>query len=87
MKLLKSFFGSLALVILVAGCIKTNNTVLYEEKKVPGLQKPVEVLRDQWGINHLYAKINTIYFLLKGIVLLEIVYFNLKFGEDKLVEQ
>ena len=56
MRLLKSFFGSLALVILISGCIKTNNSVLYEERKVPGLQKTVEILRDQWGINHLYAK-------------------------------
>ena len=56
MRLLKSFFGSLALVILISGCIKTNNSVLYEERKVPGLQKTVEVLRDQWGINHIYAK-------------------------------
>ena len=56
MRLLKSFFGSLALVTLIAGCIKTNNSVLYEERKVSGLQKTVEVLRDQWGINHLYAK-------------------------------
>ena len=30
--------------------------MLYEERKVPGLQKTVEVLRDQWGINHIYAK-------------------------------
>ena len=56
MRLLKSFFGSLALVTLIAGCIKNNNSVLYEERKVPGLQKTVEVLRDQWGINHIYAK-------------------------------
>ena len=56
MRLLKNFLGSLALVTLIAGCIKTNNSVLYEERKVPGLKKTVEVLRDQWGINHLYAK-------------------------------
>ena len=56
MRLLKSFFGSLAFVTLIAGCIKNNNSVLYEERKVPGLQKTVEVLRDHWGINHIYAK-------------------------------
>ena len=31
------------------------NSFLNEEKKIEGLQESVEILRDQWGINHIYA--------------------------------
>ncbi|MEA3247647.1 MAG: penicillin acylase family protein, partial [Gemmatimonadota bacterium] len=33
---------------------------------VPGLQEPVEVLRDHWGINHIYAKTEHDLFFAQG---------------------
>jgi penicillin amidase len=38
------------------------------EIKVPGLREPVEVLRDRWGIPHLYAKSAEDLFFVQGFV-------------------
>ena len=35
---------------------KENSTTSNDMIKIPGLMEPVEILRDQWGINHIYAK-------------------------------
>jgi penicillin G amidase len=32
------------------------NTTLSQQMKVPGLRQPVEIIRDQYGINHIYAQ-------------------------------
>ncbi len=32
------------------------NTTLSQQLKVPGLRQPVEIIRDQYGINHIYAQ-------------------------------
>jgi penicillin amidase len=38
-------------------------------RKVPGLQEPVEILRDRWGISYIYAKhhkpLKSFWYLLK----------------------
>ena len=45
--------------LLLFGCLlwscksSTENT---EKINIPGLNGPVEILRDQWGINHIYAE-------------------------------
>jgi len=45
--------------LLLFGCLlwscksSTENT---EKINIPGLKAPVEILRDQWGINHIYAE-------------------------------
>lgn len=42
-------------LILLNNC--TESTLVEQEKRsVEGLKKSVEILRDQWGINHLYAQ-------------------------------
>jgi penicillin amidase len=41
------------LVLLIVGCTPKNNTV---ELRLKGLLEPVEILRDEHGINHIYAK-------------------------------
>ncbi len=51
---------------------------------VPGLQAPVEVLRDHWGINHIYAGNQHDLFLLKVIVPLKTACSNLKYGAGRL---
>src|SRR6516165_2464685 len=38
------------------------------EVKVPGLKEPVEVLRDRWGIAHIYAKNADDLFFTQGFV-------------------
>ena len=43
------------LSFLIIGCDSKQNGFLNEEKKIEGLQESVEILRDQWGINHIYA--------------------------------
>src|SRR6187402_1686861 len=40
-----------------------------EEVKVRGLQKPVEVLRDQWGVPHIYAQTQDDLFFAQGYVM------------------
>ena len=47
------------LVLVAAG-------VAAEEVKVRGLQKPVEVLRDQWGVPHIYAQTQDDLFFAQG---------------------
>src|ERR1700732_4758292 len=38
------------------------------EIKVPGLKEPVEVLRDKWGVPHIYAKNADDLFFAQGFV-------------------
>ena len=40
--------------LFILSCTSTPS-FLEEEKKVKGLSESVEILRDQWGINHIYA--------------------------------
>jgi penicillin amidase len=51
---MRSIFISV-LSFLIIGCESKQNGFLNEEKKIEGLQESVEILRDQWGINHIYA--------------------------------
>lgn len=68
--------------LFILSCTSTP-PFLEEEKKVRGLSESVEILRDQWGINHIYANNQKDLFLLKGMRLHKIVCFNLNSGEDK----
>ena len=43
------------LSLLIIGCISNKDSFLTEEKKIEGLHESVEILRDQWGINHIFA--------------------------------
>lgn len=43
---------AILLVFSLVSCDSSKNDQLYIE----GLKKPVEILRDKWGINHIYAK-------------------------------
>ncbi len=45
--------------LLIFGCLLLSCTAVYKKKekiKIIGLKAPVEILRDQWGINHIYAE-------------------------------
>lgn len=48
---MKSFFALITLFLL---CACGSSTA--EGPAIEGLHEPVEILRDQWGINHIYAK-------------------------------
>src|SRR5260370_28820050 len=39
-----------------------------ESIPVPGLQKPVEILRDRWGVPHIYAKTEADLFFAQGYI-------------------
>jgi len=44
----------LIIVLLIISCKK--NTTSTNELNIHGIQEPVELVRDEWGINHIYAK-------------------------------
>lgn len=46
------YFILLTLVIGLVSCTSTQN----DQIPIDGLKEPVEILRDKWGINHIYAK-------------------------------
>ncbi len=48
---MRTFF-TLLLVLSFFSCDSPNHNKVY----IDGLYKPVEILRDEWGINHIYAK-------------------------------
>ncbi|MGY8913616.1 MAG: penicillin acylase family protein, partial [Flavobacteriales bacterium] len=45
-------FSFLLITLLFFSCASPDNDKLV----VPGLKEPVELVRDEWGINHIYAK-------------------------------
>jgi penicillin G amidase len=49
---MRSFLMFLTIVLLIFGC----TTEPKNELRLPGLEEPVEIVRDQWGINHIYAE-------------------------------
>ena len=53
MKTFHSYF------LLIFSCLSLSCTAFYENNekiKINGLRAPVEIRRDQWGINHIYAE-------------------------------
>ena len=67
------------IIISLFSCKTTNE----EKLKVVGLQETVEVIRDEWGINHIYAKNQHDLFLHKVMLPLRIGFFSLKYGVAK----
>ncbi len=51
----------IAVVLPVFGNAQTNQTI-----QMPGLQQPVEIIRDRWGVNHIYAKNEHDLFFVQG---------------------
>ncbi|MEQ9169314.1 MAG: penicillin acylase family protein, partial [Fulvivirga sp.] len=45
-----SFLSIFAAIILIS-CIPDND----DQTTIAGLKEPVEIIRDEWGINHIYA--------------------------------
>ncbi len=58
--LMQSTKALAAAILLLAGSVvfllAQTNTVTSSQVRVPGLKQPVEVLRDHWGVPHIYAK-------------------------------
>lgn len=52
-------------LVAIFSLIACNNN-LEEEIKLSGLEQPVEIIRDQWGINHIYAKNQNDLFFAQG---------------------
>lgn len=60
-KLMRYFFTLLIALSFIC-CDSTEKDRLF----IAGLQEPVEILRDEWGINHIYAKNQTDLFFAQG---------------------
>ncbi|MEK9612364.1 MAG: penicillin acylase family protein [Flavobacteriaceae bacterium] len=43
-------------ILLLFSCTVEDTSFLKEKRTVEGLNDPVEIVRDQWGINHIYAQ-------------------------------
>jgi penicillin amidase len=56
-----SLVARLALVLVLTGLLDAPNGLIAQSRSSPwlqvaGLAEPVEIIRDRWGINHIYAK-------------------------------
>src|SRR6266566_5176503 len=63
------------------GLIQKSQAVLAQlegEIRVPGLKEPVEVLRDRWGVPHIYAKNADDLFFAQGFVVAQDRLFQLE---------
>ncbi|MEW6320867.1 MAG: penicillin acylase family protein [Acidobacteriota bacterium] len=56
----------LALVILASAAGVTGQQGAAASIRVPGLDQPVEIIRDRWGINHIYARTEADLFFAQG---------------------
>ena len=56
----------LAALVPLVSAAQTASAPPAETLRVSGLQQPVEVLRDRWGINHIYAKTEHDLFFVQG---------------------
>jgi penicillin amidase len=55
------------LFLLLAGCaVAIDQTPADSTLRVPGLRQPVEILRDRWGLNHIYAQTEEDLFFAQG---------------------
>lgn len=50
----------------ILSCSTSENSILSDQIQVDGLQKSVEILRDRWGINHIYAQNQHDLFFVQG---------------------
>jgi penicillin G amidase len=68
MKIRQQFFGFLALGFLLGiGSVPARPaTDAPETLLIPGLSQPVEILRDRWGVAHIYAKNESDLFFVQG---------------------
>ena len=46
------YISSIFLLLVVFSCQNTNK----QQLAIAGLEAPVTIIRDQWGINHIYAE-------------------------------
>ncbi len=56
-------FSAIALLLLLPGLLFSQSS---ETIKVEGLQQPVEILKDRWGISHIYAETEHDLFFAQG---------------------
>ena len=59
-------FIFLAFFSFFLSCSRSESSLLSDQIQVDGLQKSVEILRDQWGINHIYAQNQHDLFFVQG---------------------
>ena len=50
--IMRAFLSLIIAALLIVGC----STSPEPQLKISGLEQPVEIIRDKWGINHIYAE-------------------------------
>ena len=58
----------LAAALVAAGCSSLNGSNTASSSRISGLEKPAEVLIDQWGVPHIYAGTTYDAFLVQGYI-------------------
>ena len=53
---IKSSIKFISLIIITSCNNSFDNNIIKDKIKIKGINEVVEVLRDQWGVNHIYAK-------------------------------
>jgi penicillin G amidase len=80
----------LSTLLAVVALFSFQATVSEEQRQVPGLKDPVEVLRDRWGVPHIYARNSDDLFFAQGYITAEDRLFQIdlwrRIGTGKLAE-
>ena len=53
---IKSSIKFISLIIITSCNNSFDNNIIKDKIKIKGINEVVEVLRDKWGVNHIYAK-------------------------------
>jgi penicillin amidase len=66
----RSLFGAIASVLLLSSLVSlyAGGELKTSQRTLPGLKEPVEILRDRWGIPHIYARNSTDLFFAQGFI-------------------
>ncbi len=80
----------LAAAAILSGAQQATPSIVSGNLKAPGLKQPVEVLRDRWGVAHIYAKNQHDLFFAQGFVAAEDRLFQMELwkrsGQGRLTE-
>src|ERR1700674_5192766 len=66
MKIRQRLFVLAALVLMPTGIVANARAAVSQTLVVPGLSQPVEIIKDRWGISHIYAKSEADLFFAQG---------------------
>src|SRR3954453_2371693 len=70
MRRYRSLLGAIVSFFLISGLVSVyaGGELKTSQRTLPGLKEPVEILRDRWGIPHIYARNSTDLFFAQGFI-------------------